>query len=281
MQVTLHFSEALIRRAVKAFWWRTTGWSYFVAVVLVLGSFCYALWTGDRSWWVGVSGTILGVAVIMAGALFFIHYRGSLTRFRRMRNPQATFDLGEERFRVCSDVGTAEMTWSTITDIWRFPDFWLLFLSPAQFITLPTADLDPAAREFILRKVKSQANVRKPFRVALGIAGGVILIATVFICLREVIEPHSIGSGALEVAVLSSVFAVLFAFIRRPAFRWAAILGAPALFAYSLYWMPVWLGADASEYAPWMLIVVTPLWVAGASASTLVALAIRRLRKRP
>ena len=55
-QITLHFSETLIRRAVKAFWWRTTGWSYFFAVVLVLGSFCYALWTGDRSWWMGVSG---------------------------------------------------------------------------------------------------------------------------------------------------------------------------------------------------------------------------------
>lgn len=75
-----------------------------------------------------------------------------------MRSPEAIFELGEERFRITSDVSTSELAWSTITEVWRFPEFWLLFLSPAQFITVPVADLDSDACEFILGRVKSQGG---------------------------------------------------------------------------------------------------------------------------
>jgi hypothetical protein len=151
----LHYSEPLIRSAVWAFWRRVTGWRYFVAIALVLVSFIYAVSTGDRSWRVGVSASILCVAVILAVALYVIHYRGAITRFRRMQSPEATFEVGDDRFRVASDLGSAELSWSAITAVWRFPEFWLLFLSRAQFITLPLADLDEEARALILSRAKS------------------------------------------------------------------------------------------------------------------------------
>jgi hypothetical protein len=72
-----------------------------------------------------------------------------------MRVPEATIELGEERFRVTSDVGMSELDWSTVIEVSRYPEFWLLFFSRAQFITLPAADLSAEAREFILAKVKS------------------------------------------------------------------------------------------------------------------------------
>ena len=154
-KITLHYSEALIRCAVRSFWWRTTGWLYFLALLLVLASLGYAIWNGDRSWWVGVLGAVLGLSLVFVVTLYVVHYRGSLKRLRRMRVPEATFEIDEDRFRLSSDVGTSEMAWSTITEVWRFPDCWLLFLSRAQFITLPAADLDATARESILTKVKS------------------------------------------------------------------------------------------------------------------------------
>jgi len=97
---------------------------------------------------------VLALAVIFAATLYFVHYRASLTRFRRMNSPDATLEMGAETFRLASDVGNSEMPWRAITQIWRFRDFWLVFLSPAQFITLPLADLDVEAREFLLEKVK-------------------------------------------------------------------------------------------------------------------------------
>lgn len=152
--VKLHYTESLIRRAVKAFWWCATGPLYVLAVLLILVSFCFAL--ARRSFVVGW-GVRNGsrVAILLAVTVYVVHFRGSLARFRRMRTPEATIELGEERFRLSSDVGASEMPWSTITEIWRYPDYWLVFFSRAQFITLPAADLTADVREFILVKAKS------------------------------------------------------------------------------------------------------------------------------
>ena len=158
IRVTLHYSEALVRRAVGAFWWRTTGVRYVVALSLVLLGLCLRVADGDRSWVVGLLGAGLALGVFFAVALYVVHYRGSLARFRRMRVPEATLEGGEERLCIRSDVGGSDVVWSAITEVWTFPDVWLLFLSRAQFITLGTADLDSAARHYIREKVKANGG---------------------------------------------------------------------------------------------------------------------------
>lgn len=82
-------------------------------------------------------------------------YRGSLRRFRRMRAAEATIELGEDRFRVSSDVGTTELEWSAVTERWSFREGMLIFFSRAQFMTIPASDLDARSREFIMSKVRS------------------------------------------------------------------------------------------------------------------------------
>src|SRR4051794_24593768 len=99
----LHYSEAIVRSAVWAFWRRVTGWRFVVAIALVLSSFIYSFSSGDRSWWVGVSASLLCLAVIFTVALYVVHFRGAITRFRRMQSPEATFEAGDDRFRVTSD----------------------------------------------------------------------------------------------------------------------------------------------------------------------------------
>ena len=153
--VTLHYNEALIHRAVRAFWWRATGWTFFLATGVLLGSLIALLAAGDTSWFVGLIGAVLLLAVGFAGALYGVHLRAALTRFRRMTVPEARLELGEETFRLIADAGTSELAWRTITQIWRFPDFWLVFLSPAQFLTLPLSDLDKEARGILLEKARN------------------------------------------------------------------------------------------------------------------------------
>jgi len=91
-------------------------------------------------------------------ALYVNHYRASLDRLRRMHSPEAIFEPSDQSFRVTSDLGATDVGWNAITEIWRFPDFWLLFLSRAQFITLPLADLDSEDREHILSCLKSHGS---------------------------------------------------------------------------------------------------------------------------
>ncbi len=153
--IKIHYTETLIRSVVRRFWWRNIGWRFVGAFIFLLALFSYLVATGNRSWLVGVLGAVLVLAVAFAVALYVVHYRGSLSRFRRMRTPEATLELGEDRFKISADVGTTELAWSTITELWSFQEFILLFFSRAGFLTIPTADLDAQSREFIITKVRS------------------------------------------------------------------------------------------------------------------------------
>jgi YcxB-like protein len=156
--IKLHYTEPLIRRAVKAFWLRDTGWHGFAALILGLALLIYFVAAGDRSWSVGVLGSVLAMAVIFSALRYLGQYRASVGRFRSMHTPEATLEVGDEKFRMTSDVGSSEMRWDTVTEIWRFPEFWLMFFSRAQFVTLPLTDLDNEARELILDRVKSHGG---------------------------------------------------------------------------------------------------------------------------
>jgi YcxB-like protein len=147
--ITLHYTETFLYRVVRLFWWRKTGVSYFATFTLLAVALGYFWSHGDRSWWVGALAAVLLLGLTVGIAVYVVHHRQTLSRFRRLRTPTATLEMGAERFRLSSDVATSEAAWSTITEVWKFDDFWLLFFSPAQFVTIPLADLDDAARQFL------------------------------------------------------------------------------------------------------------------------------------
>jgi hypothetical protein len=153
--ITLHFNEPLLRRAIFAFWWRTTGWAFWICVLAIFVGLCVAIGMGNQSWWIGAGGAGLGLMLAAAAMVYVVHIRGSLGKFRRMKAPTATMELGEEKFRLSSDIGMSEMPWSTVTEIWQYPEFWLVFFSRSQFFTLPTSDLDVSSREFIVTQAGS------------------------------------------------------------------------------------------------------------------------------
>jgi hypothetical protein len=85
MTVSLHYSEALLRRAVAASWWRTLGRTYVLACFLLVLALSYLVAMGDRSWWVGLWGTVFGLGVAFGVLLYAVHYRHTIGRFRAWR----------------------------------------------------------------------------------------------------------------------------------------------------------------------------------------------------
>jgi hypothetical protein len=156
--VTLRYSEELVRAAVRAFWFRSTGWSYFAALGVVIGSLVYLLAIGNRSWVIGALGMAVAIGAAMAAVLYIVHYRGALLRLRRMRTPEALLHARHDSFKMVSDAGTTELSWGVVREIWRFPDFWLLFISRAQFITLPIGALNRETQQFILERVEAHGG---------------------------------------------------------------------------------------------------------------------------
>lgn len=159
MQIKLHYSESLIRSAVAAFWWRTVGLKFVLAFLSLAAGVGYLLLAGDRSWFVGAIGTVLVLALALVAALYVVHLRGSIARFRRMNAKEATLVAESDKLVLASDVGSSELRWSAVADVWRFKEFWLLFFSRAQFVTLPVADLDVGAQEFIAERVRSHGGM--------------------------------------------------------------------------------------------------------------------------
>ena len=153
--ITLHFSESLMRRVVRSYWWGLMPWKMLVVgAVLMLGAAIEITISKKWSWPLGLFLSVPGTVAAMAVAKYVYHMSSVATRFRRLKSLETTtLEIGEERFRLSSTLSSSEFHWSTVTEIWQFRDFWLVFFSRAQFITLPLADLDSEAREMFLSRV--------------------------------------------------------------------------------------------------------------------------------
>ena len=94
--------------------------------------------------------------------------------------------------------------------------------------------------------------------------------------MRQLIESLSWTSGFFVVAVLSAVFALFTGRLQFAALRWVAGALGPIVISYCLYWSPVWLGADSSEYWSWSGVFVIPWSLVGILASVAVMIGVRQ-----
>lgn len=151
--VRLHYSESLLRAAVFAFWRRSVGVGFLVALGVVFAAWVFLLWQGDRSWVVGLLGAVLGFGGVFVVLVYFVHLRRAIAKFRAMGAPTATWSMDDASFTLASGLGSTTLAWSSIVEVWRFPEFWLAFFSRAQFVTLPVAGLPEDVKAFILDRV--------------------------------------------------------------------------------------------------------------------------------
>ena len=97
---------------------------------------------------------------------------------------------------------------------------------------------------------------------------------------RTLIESLSLGSGAILIAVLSVVAVWFLCSVLPRALHPLWVVVVPFLLACSLYWLPVWLGADSSEYSAWVLLGVGAWFFAGFFPSAVLVLILRKRSSR-
>ncbi|NOS81580.1 MAG: YcxB family protein, partial [Nitrospira sp.] len=108
-ETTLIYSEALLRQAVFGFWRRSVGIGFLVALLVALLGLGVLIAQGMASWIVAVVAAVLVLGVGFAIAVYIIHYRNSLRKFRQMAKPQATFLADDTSFTITSDIGTTTL----------------------------------------------------------------------------------------------------------------------------------------------------------------------------
>lgn len=157
-EATLIYDRPLLKRAVLAFWKRSVGLGVFIALALVGFGLVSLLQRGDASWVVGALATCAALAIVFVIALYVVHYRNVMCKLRDMGKPQAQFRAEESSFTFTSGVGTSTMRWSMVTEVWCFPDFWLMLFSKAHFVTIPLASLAPEMQAFVIERVRASGG---------------------------------------------------------------------------------------------------------------------------
>jgi uncharacterized membrane protein YbaN (DUF454 family) len=154
-EATLIYSTTLLRQAVFAFWKRSVGVGFFVALLIAALGLVVLVALGQSSWIIGGLGAVLLLGTTFPIVVYVVHYRRSLQKFHQMDNPQATFRAEESSFTMVSDIGTTTLQWSAVKELWQFSNVWLLLYSKAQFTTLPLACLPPETQAYIVQCVRA------------------------------------------------------------------------------------------------------------------------------
>jgi len=156
-EITLHYTEPLLRKAVRVFVCRAVirqlGVKFLFGLGVVIACIAFLLARHNGG---GVAGFMIAVVFfvgVFIAMVYVAHFRNTIGRFREMRTPEVTFGYDEEELAFKSELGAASMPWSAIAEVWKYEHFWLLLFSRSQFVTLPLADLEDGARAFIARKM--------------------------------------------------------------------------------------------------------------------------------
>ena len=149
----LTFSDSIVTKATFAFWRRTVGLGFPLALaVMAVYVACLAL-NGERSWEVGVLGTVVAIGLVFLVALYVVHYRNGRQKLRDTGRPLAEIATDDEGFTVSSDIGSSTLKWSAVQTVWCFEGFWLVLFSKAHFMTLPLGDVAPEMQAYVLERV--------------------------------------------------------------------------------------------------------------------------------
>jgi hypothetical protein len=155
-EVEVRYSEALVRSAVRAFYWRALGraygWLFALAIPVTL--FVSLLLEGNRSWLVGALGAFLVSFLLYLNAIYRAHHDNTVGALRSMVKPEARMVFSESGVSLSADTGTANLPWSRIQEVWAFPKFWLFLMSRSSFFTLPIDGVGEDVLAFIRAKTK-------------------------------------------------------------------------------------------------------------------------------
>lgn len=156
---TLTFSKDQIIKTVRSFFLRKMGKGYFIAVVLLAAYFIFELYSANRSWYIGTVGAIIFFAFVVPIAGFVGHIRIGLRKLAEMPGGTATMTITDNGLIVRSAVASSEIPWKTITEVWQYPEYWLLLSGGHYLMTIPLAEMNESDKTRIHSAFR-KANVK-------------------------------------------------------------------------------------------------------------------------
>lgn len=158
---TVTYTEEIVRDAVRTYVWQRgivsqKGlWIVEAAMIIFV---LWLLWHGERGWLIGIAGLVVILPPLLIAIMWAAHHHNTIGKFRRMSAPQADFAFLDEGLEITSELGAAKIPWSTVMEIWERPDYWMIFVAPNQFMTMPLRTVSATDRDFLRRKASSAVS---------------------------------------------------------------------------------------------------------------------------
>lgn len=147
----VRYTEPMLRQAVRVFMWRRVlrrPKLVLLAVLLLTTSVTLAILDGP-DFFTGVTTALLAFLALFLLFLWRAHLKNTVGRYHAMDPPEADLLFTASSFTATSNLGTTTLPWSTFTEVWELPGFWMIFHAEAQFLTLPLETLEPETLAFL------------------------------------------------------------------------------------------------------------------------------------
>jgi hypothetical protein len=143
------YGESLLRDAVRAYvlqrfvveqkrLWLLSG--------LMLALAGYFAWKGQPPWTIALaaSGALMAPALTALG--WWVHLSNTLGALKQLRSPRASIGFRDDALELASDVGSGELPWSSLTEIWERPGYWMIFTGKNRFNVIPMSGASESVR---------------------------------------------------------------------------------------------------------------------------------------
>lgn len=153
---TVTYAEPMLRDAVRTFMRRRVlgeqpaVWFVCLMMPLLVG---WLVWSGERSWFVGVLGAVCLIPALFVLVLWRAHHVNTIGKLRRMSRREAEIGFAEPGIEVASELGSGTIAWRAVTEVWERPAYWMVFAGRAQFNVIPRAGVPDEARDFLRTRV--------------------------------------------------------------------------------------------------------------------------------
>ncbi|HMO30518.1 YcxB family protein [Enterovirga sp.] len=143
------YTESMLRDAVRAYVFRRFVVEqkrlWLLCGLMIVLAFYFA-WKGQPPWTIALaaSGAIMAPAIAALG--WWVHLSNTLEALRRMPAPRASIGFRDDAMELSSEAGKGELPWSSLTEIWERPGYWMFFTGRNRFNVLPMANVPEEAR---------------------------------------------------------------------------------------------------------------------------------------
>ncbi len=145
-RIEFRTDEAILRDAVRIYIWRRAVvaekvmWAVAIAMA---GLLVWLVSQGRVDWLVWLIGVLVLALPAMVLLGWVVLLRQKLRQLRAMPSGNAALIMGMDGITIMSEAGTSTEPWASITEYWQRPGYWMIFLGPNQFVTLPLAGIAP------------------------------------------------------------------------------------------------------------------------------------------